>query len=397
MNTNNFFSDDKVDLEILRKRAYSMRWAVLDKDVIPFSSADPDFMPAPEITNAMIEYIKGGYMSYTPSTGMIGLRESISEGIMKRKNEKSKPELIIPTDSAARGMKNIADSLLEKGDEAIVFDPVDLLFAISVRKAGATPVFYECSRTTDEDWDFSDLEELITPKTKMICFCNPHNPLGLLYSRKALQQILDIANKHNLYIMNDEVWSDIIYKDATFNSLLSFPEDEIKNVLTVYGYSKGFGIPGLRAGFIVCQTQELFDKIFVISGSDATIGGVASVTQVAMMACFNESYYWVDEYIKHLQNNRDYVYKRLSAMPGIKPTKQEATFVSFFDITETGVESDDFAKKILEEQKVFLVPGNKKWFGPSAYGKVRLCYATSHAILKEGLDRIEQGVLNITK
>lgn len=111
-----------------------------------------------------------------------------------------------------------------------------------------------------------------------------------------------------------------------------------------------------------------------------------------MKAAFEKGFPWVDAFVAHLQTCRDMAYDRLNAMPGIHADKQEATFVTFFDMRETGVSSDDFARYILERSRVYLVPGNKQWFGPGAAGHVRLCYATSHAILQEGLDRIERGV-----
>ena len=128
----NLFSDDAVRLDILRQRSYSMRWASLPEDVIPLSSADPDFPPSQEILDTLHEYLKGGYMPYVPPLGITGLRETLAEGIWKRKHEKTEPEWFIPTDSAARAMQIAAAAVLAPGDEAIIFDPVDLMFGVSI-------------------------------------------------------------------------------------------------------------------------------------------------------------------------------------------------------------------------------------------------------------------------
>jgi bifunctional pyridoxal-dependent enzyme with beta-cystathionase and maltose regulon repressor activities len=120
--------------------------------------------------------------------------------------------------------------------------------------------------------------------------------------------------------------------------------------------------------------------------------GVDYVTQIAMKAALEKCYYWVDAFREHLEGNRDYVYRRLSALPGLKAVRQEATFVSFPDISSFGLSSAAFQEFMLNEQKLALVPGTVKWFGPGAEGHVRLCYATSRAILSEAMDRFEEGI-----
>lgn len=386
-----YFTHDHVNMEILRQRSYSMRWATLAPDVIPLSSADPDFPPAPEIIRELNDYLKGGYMPYVPPLGITGLRESIASGLKLRKNENVKPEWIIPTDSAARAMQIISAAVLQPGDEAIIFDPVDLMFGVSISMANAKPVCFPCTKK-DGHWDFSQLESYISEKTKMLCLCNPHNPLGKLYSVEELAQILRIANQHDLVIMNDEVWSDIVYSETPFHSLMEFPSEQTRKVLTVYGFSKGFSMAGIRGGYLICPDEALFSRIFDASAVGTTVGGVSCLTQVAMKAAFDHAFYWVDEFVAHLQACRDYVCDRLNAMPGITAERQEATFVSFFDMHRTGLTAEEFARQIYETDRVYLVPGTDKWFGPGAGGHVRLCYATSHEILEQALDRIENGV-----
>lgn len=387
----NFFTHEHVNFDILRQRSFNMRWAALDQNAIPLTSADPDFPPAPEIIETLQDYLKGGYMPYVPPFGLPGLRESIASYVGRRKGEQVKWEWVLPTDSAARAMDIIAEAVLQPGDEAIIFDPVDLMFGVSVRRAGGIPVYF--SRIKENGfWDLSDLESLVTPKTKLLCLCNPHNPLGVLYSKEELEEVLRVANAHDLYILNDEVWSDIVYSEQTFLSLMQFPAEQTKKVLTVYGYSKGFSMAGIRGGYLICPDPEMFTKIVDVSGVENTVGGVACLTQIAMMAAFDKAEYWVDAFVAHLQTCRDYVYDRLNAMPGIRADKQEATFVSFFDVRGTGLTSEGFVEYIQKDAGVYLVPGSNKWFGPGAEGRVRLCYATSHDILKEALDRIECSV-----
>lgn len=386
------FDNDAVKLDILKKRAYNMRWATVPEGVIPLTAADSDFPAAPEIGEAMVEYIKGGYFSYTPNRGFPEFREAISKSLWERKKEKVDPELILPIDSAARGMEIIARTVLKPGDEAIVFDPVDFLFKTSMEAAGAKIVLYPMVLRKDGSIDFDDLESYITPMTRMLGLCNPHNPLGKVYPLEDLVHILQLSQKYGFYIMNDEIWSDIIYPDAEFRSILSLGNQGNSRTMSVYGFSKSFGIAGLRTGCVYCQDKGLFEKIIAASLVDTTIGGISSLSQIAGIACLEKAYYWVDAFIQRITQNRDYALKRINAMPGISCHKPQATFVIFPDVTATGMDPVDLVDYLFREHKLLIVPGGARFFGPGSAGHVRICLATSHEILAEGLDRLERGL-----
>jgi len=385
------FANDEVNLEVLKKRAFNYRWAEVAEGVIPLTAADSDFPVAPEIREDLIDYINGGYFSYTPKLGFPEFREDISRALYQRKGEKADPSLILPIDSAARGMHIIAQTVLKPGDEALVFDPVDYLFKQSVLSAGATPVLFP-SIMKDGYMDLSKIEEYITPRTKMICLCNPHNPLGKLYTREDLELLLDLADQHDLWIMNDEIWADIVFPGKAFHSIVTVGENRNQRVLSVMGFSKSFGLAGLRAGAIYCHDKEIFDKLVEKSDVMTTAGGITSLSQIAGMACLNKCYYWVDAFIKHLTANRDYAIERLNSFKNISCHNPDATFVLFPDISATGLTSEQFADHMMNEVKLAIVPGTDKFFGPGAEGHVRICFSTSFEILKEGLDRFEEGL-----
>lgn len=391
------FSNNAVQMDILRKRAYNMRWAEQGEGVIPLTAADSDFPPAPEIAQSLIEYIQGGYFCYVPHRGMPEFKESVARALKLRKNENVSPDLILPVDSAARGMDVIAHTILQPGDEAIVCDPVDFLFKTSMEAAGAKIILYPMKLRTDGTIDFDDLESYITPKTKMFGLCNPHNPLGKVYPLKDLDHLLSLSEKYGFYIMNDEIWSDIIYPDAEFHSILELGNDRNRRTLSVFGFSKSFGIAGLRAGCVYCQDSELFERVIAASMVDSTIGGISSLSQIAGIACMDRCYYWLDEFVEQMTRNRDYALERIEKMPGITCNKPQATFVLFPDITGTGMEAVDLVDYLRTKHKIAIVPGGARFFGPGSEGHVRICLATSHEILKEGLDRIEQGLNEICR
>jgi len=387
----NFFSNDKINFEVLKKRAFNYRWAEVEEGVIPLTAADPDFPVAPEIINDLFDYIKEGYFSYGPKLGFPEFRKSIADSLNNRKNEYVDPDLVLPIDSAARGMFIIAKTVLKPGDEVIIFDPVDFLFKESTVAAGAVPVYFP-AKVKDGYIDLSELENYITPKTKMICLCNPHNPLGTVYSKEDLDLILSLSEKYDLWIMNDEIWSDIVYPEKEFISILSLGPERNKKTLSVFGFSKSFGVAGLRIGCIYCHDEEVFNKIVENSDVMTTAGGISTLSQIAGIACLEKAYYWVDEFIKHLTKNRDYAYERINSMPYISCRKPDATYLMFINIKGTGLGSQEFVKHMEEKVKLALVPGTEKFFGPGAEGYVRLCFATSFEVLKEGLDRLEEGL-----
>lgn len=390
----NAYCDENVNLNILRKRAYNMRWAEQPEDVIPMTAADHDFPAAPEIIKALQDYIAGGYFPYTPKRGMEEFKEAISRFLAERKHEIVPPELILPIDSAARGMKVIADAILQPGDEVIVFDPVDFLFRTSMESAGAKVILFP-SNLKEDRVSLEGLENYITPNTKMIGFCNPHNPLGMLYSREDLDYLLSLSEKHGIYIMNDEIWSDIVYPDEKFISLLEFGSERNKRTLSVYGFSKTFGLAGLRIGCIYTTNQEEFEKLVSASMVDTTIGGICSLSQIAGIAALEKGRERLDEFVAHITENRDYALSRLEKMPGITCHKPQATFVLFPDITGTGMAPVELVDFLREIYKVALVPGGAKFFGPGSEGHIRICLSTSRAILEEGLNRLEKGLNEI--
>ena len=183
-----FFDDENVDLDVLKRKAFNLRWAEVEDGVIPLTAADPDFPPAPEIVQAMQEYVGEKCFSYTPKLGYDGFKQGVSKALYERKKEVIPPEQILAVDSAARGMYIIAKAFLKPGDEMIVFDPCDFLFRESALAAGAVPVMYP-AKLKNGQIDLSELEAYITPKTRMIGLCNPHNPYGKVYPKEDLETI----------------------------------------------------------------------------------------------------------------------------------------------------------------------------------------------------------------
>ena len=382
------FTNENIKFDVLRQRAYNMRWAEQDADVIPLTAADHDFPCAPEVVQALQDYIKEGYFTYTPHRGFPSFKQAIAKAMKERKNEDVNPDFVLPIDSAARGMKVIADAVLQPGDEVIVFDPVDFLFRTSMESAGAKVILFPTNLQSD-CVSLEGLEDYITPKTKMLGFCNPHNPMGMLYKKEDLDYLLRLSEKYGFYIMNDEIWSDMIYPECEFTSLLHFGAERNARTLTVYGFSKTFGLAGLRIGCVYTMNQEMYDRVVKASLVDTTIGGIDALSQLAGEAALKYGFPRVDAFRAQIAENRDYALARIEKMPGIKCHKPQATFVLFPDITGTGWDPVDLIDVLKEKYRVALVPGGARFFGPGSEGHIRICLSTSREVLEEGLNRLE--------
>ncbi len=380
------FNNDSINLEALRKKAFNGRWATCPPNVIPLTAADPDFPIALEIVEGIYDYIKDGYLSYGPFSGLDEFKTAVANHYNLRKGCSYQPQHVLAVNSAAQGMYLIAKYLLQPGDEAIIFDPVDFLFKKTVEACGGKVTL--CAVDTDTgSINLAQLESLISPATKLISICNPHNPVGKVYGRKVLKQIADIAMAHNIWVMSDEIWSDIVYDEQQYVSYAAISEQVALKCFTVYGFSKTFGLAGLRIGAVLCKDEAVMNDFIEKSNFNSTIEGVSTLSQIAATVALNKAWHWATNFIGYLKHNRDLAFDMLNSSSILEATKPEATYVIFPKI-KNGLSSEAFVQKALEKSKVAIVPGSARWFGPGAEGHVRICFATSKEILEEGLHRL---------
>jgi aminotransferase len=305
----------------------------------------------------------------------------------------AEPGLVLAVDSAAFGIFLICQAFLAKGDEAIIFDPVDFLFRYSVEAVGAKAVTLPIPPSAKVDLE--RLEQLITPRTKMICLCNPLNPTGKNFSAEELTALGRIAVKHNLIIMSDEIWSDIVYSPHVYTSIASLDEDIRNQTVIVTGYSKSYGLAGLRIGSVVAMNEAHFKTLFDASRQQFTVHGANVIGQVAATTALNKCERWLADFVEHLQVVRDMCVHELNHMKGVSCIAPEGCYVAFANITGTGLSSVEMQELILKKGRVAVVPGSARWFGEGAEGYIRLSFATSEDILREALTRIKNTINDI--
>jgi len=385
------FENNTINLELLKKRAHNLRWATVADGVIPLTAADPDFPSAPEISEAISSFAKDRYYCYGHAEGLPEFKESVANYFQKKRNVPVSPALTFPVDSAAFGIFLTCKAFLSPGDEAIIFDPVDFLFRYSVEAVGATAVPFAIPPDTIKV-DFSNLEKSITKYTKMICLCNPLNPTGKVFTKEELTQLGNIACKHNLIILSDEIWSDIIFYPAIFTSIASIDEEIRKRTITITGFSKSYGLAGLRIGAVIAHQEKYFKILMEASLHYSTIHGANVLSQIAATTALNKCDYWLNDFLKHLASMKDKVVNELNSIPNFKCIAPEGCYVAFTNISNTNKSSQEMQEFLLNQAKVAVVPGLKQWFGDGAEGYIRMSFATSDEILSEALSRIKLAI-----
>jgi len=387
------FADDAVPLQALRSRAFNLRWAELPEGVIPLTAADPDFAVAPAIREAIAREVAQGVFSYGPAGGLPAFRESVAHYLRERRGAQVQADGVIAVNSAAAGLAMLARQWLKPGDEAIVFDPVDFLFAHTVRSAGGVPVSWRVDRRSPLDLD--RLASLCTSRTRMLCLCNPHNPVGRCFTRDELTALGRLCLERGIRLLSDEIWSEITYPPASFTSALALDPEIAANAAVVHGFSKSFGLAGLRIGYVAFRDPAERHAVLQASEHPSTVDGAATLSQIAAAAAYDHALPWLDGFVRHLQARRDQCVEGLRRVPGVSVEVPDATYVAFARVhapaRRDGETIEAFVERLRREHGVAVVPGSPRWFGEGAAGHVRLCFATSAGLLGEGLRRFAAG------
>lgn len=382
------FINEEINFALLQQRAFNLRWATVPKGVIPLTAADPDFPCAPEIAEALQQFAVQRYFSYAPPEGYSFFREAVANFYTIKRKVPTQPKQVIAVDSAAYGIDIVCKALLAKGDEAIVFNPVDFLFKYCVEVNDGVAVSFDVPLAADGVFNFEALESLITHKTKLICLCNPLNPTGKVFTKEELLQLGNIAVKHQLFILSDEIWSDIVFEPNNYTSVAAVNSEIQQQTIIVTGYSKSYGLAGLRAGTVIAPNDIMFEKLFLSSGHLSTVHGCNVMAQVAVSTALNECARWLNNFVEHLTNMRNICVESFNNMKGITCCEPQGCYLLFPDITATTLTASELQQLLLDKAMVAVVPGLSKWFGPRAEGHIRISFATSEEIIRESMHRI---------
>ena len=345
-----------------------------------------NFPAAQEIKVAINNYCADGYFSYGPPHGLPEFKTAIANWYKRKKNVDAKPENILPVNSAAHGLYIAAQMVLKENENAIIPDPVDFLFRKSIEHAKANVKTCPINKQT-ACFDIIQLESLIDQNTKAIFICNPNNPLGRIIPKEHLIDIIKLAKKHDLWIVSDEIWSDIFF-ETPFESIASSTMPVYNKILIVSGLSKNFALASLRIGFVIAPNQNSFESLLKVSEHMTTAFGISVLSQIAGTTALTDCDYWLDEFRMHLTKMRGLTIDFISQMPFLKSISSNATYLAFPEICNTNKTSAELAENILKLSRVALVPGGINWFESKSEGHIRICYSTSEEILNMAFERI---------
>lgn len=353
------------------------------KKVVHLEIGEPDFATPDNIIEAGISAMQHGYTHYTPASGIFEAREAVA-GFVSRtlKTEVDPTEVVL-----VPGSKNVLLFTLlacvEPGDEVIVPDPGYPAYASQVNFIGAVPKPVTLREESGFRMDLDELASLITPKTRMLIVNTPQNPTGGVLTEEDIKFVCDLAHKHDLLLVSDEIYSQLVY-GFHHVSPLSHPGMRERTVL-MDGLSKSYAMTGWRLGYAVAPKAlaAKLDTLMINSSSCA-----AGFTQMAAIEALSapESEHAVARMVKVFEHRRNLVVDGLNAIPGMRCARPQGAFYAFPNIEGTGFDEHELADRLLSEAGVAVLPGTA--FGHAGKGFIRLAYTQSEDELKLGLGRI---------
>lgn len=351
--------------------------------VISLGVGEPDFVTPWSVRESAILSLEQGYTSYSANAGFMELREEIASYMKKQFHVSYSPKSeIIVTVGASQAIDIAMRAILDQGDEVIIVEPCFVSYAPMVDLAGGVPVPVQTLKENDFKILPSQLEEVMTEKTKAILLCSPNNPTGSMLNRKELEEIAAIAEKYDVLVIADEIYAELVY-DEEYTSL-AFIEGMRERTILISGFSKGFAMTGWRLGF-VCAPEEISQAMLKIH--QYAIMCAPTMAQFAAIEALKNGRSDVEEMVKSYRRRRNYIVQSFNEI-GLKCHIPGGAFYAFPSIESTGLSSEEFAEKLLIEEAVAVVPGNV--FGESGAGHIRCSYATSMEQLQEAVKRIKR-------
>ena len=360
-------------------------------DVDYLNIGDPvqfGFQPPDNVKQALINSINKGENYYSTSEGLLELREEIA----KKENAKGlsiSADDVLITNGVSEGLDMVISSIVEEGDEVLLPGPYYPPYASYVRLHGGVPVEFSVDLNNSTP-DIDDIKSKITSKTVAICLISPNNPTGVVFNENALKKLVDIANEHNLYIICDEIYDQIIFDDK-FVGIGKVSGDA--PVIILNGFSKVHLLSGWRIGYIAFNQSPQLESLREHLPKLARVRIATSLpVQHAALESLRGPQNYINDFVSEMKKHRDLVVRRLNEMPGLSCSNPKGAFYAFPKIEDNKFGSDkEFVTKLLESKGVLTVHGSG--FGEQyGSGHFRLVYLPNLEILNSAMDKIEEFV-----
>ena len=376
----------------LSARARALR--AQGEKVVSFAAGEPDFETPAHIQTAATDAVRGGHHRYTEVAGTGPLRAAVAAALQHDIGVTYQPNQIVVANGAKHAIFNVLFTLLEPGDEVLVPVPYWVSFPEMARLAGGVPVFVPAPAGKYKV-TAADVERHVTPRSRLIILNSPNNPSGMVYTRDEVAGIVEVAKKHDLVILSDEIYEQLVYGDAKHTSPASLGDDARDRTIVINGVSKTWAMTGWRIGY-AAATAEIAGAMERLQGQMTS--NPSSISQQAALAALTGDRAPAKAMRDQFAARRNLISGRLKAMPGVRLVDPDGAFYAFPDMSDVIARSMKAGKKVsdsaslcdylIDTAKVVCVPGAA--FGME--GHVRISYANSEAEITEGMNRIESAL-----
>jgi len=371
-----------------RYNTQSVKWDVYPADVLPLWVADMDFKAPEAVLKILHERVNHGIFGYESDCGK--LKDIFVQWAEKHYRWKVKQEEILLIPGVVTGLNLAAQSLTQPGDGVLIQPPVYPPFFGIARNANLVTV--EAPLMLDSKYhysiDFDKFEAAITPHTRLFILCNPHNPVGRVFTRSELQKAAEICLKHDLMMISDEIHCDLIYDGLKHTPLAALDQQISERTITLMSPSKTFNIAGLKCSMMIIQDADLLNR--VEKGRRGVVGEPSILGLEAAYAAYAMGEKWLKNLLIYLKGNRDYTINYLKKnLPQIKMPTPEGTYLAWLDCRQLDLKPNPY-EFFLSQAKVALNDGHA--FGVGGEGFVRLNYGCPRKTLAEALDRINNAI-----
>ena len=354
-------------------------------DICSFSAGEPDFATPEHIVAAAKQALDEGKTRYGPAAGEPRLREAIAQKLQKDNGLCYGAENVIVTNGGKHSLFDLMLALLDAGDEVIIPAPFWVSYPEMVKLAGGVPVIVPTDQKSQFKITPTQLQQAITPKTKLFVINSPSNPTGMVYTPAELEALAAIVVQNDLLVVSDEIYEKLIYDDAKHVSIGAINPEIYERTLVSSGFAKAYSMTGWRVGFLA-GPLEIIRAATLIQGHSTS--NVCTFAQWGAIAALEGDQTCIETMRIAFAERRQAMFDAINAIPGLNCAKPDGAFYLLPSIAKTGMTSLEFCDALLEEQQVALIPGIA--FGADDY--IRLSYATDMETIKRGMERLDHFV-----
>ena len=389
------------DRVIERRGTHATKWDMTAKlsgitaaDAIPMWVADMDFAAPPGVTQALAATVDRAVHGYYADTG--SWAEALTDWMALRHGVSIKPEWVSQTPGVVSGLGLILQAVSAPGDDVVVFPPAyhafrKIILANDRRILDAQLV----QRQGRYAMDLETLGRMLTPRTKVVFFCSPHNPGGTVWSVEEIRALAAFCAEHDLILVSDEIHCDLILDGAAHTPTMNAAPEIADRLITCVAATKTFNLAGAHVGACVTPNAALKRKLDARIAASG-LGSYNAFGMIATEAAWRTGGAWLDALLPYLRGNRNLLDTRIeAAAPGARSMRLDATYLAWVDFSGTGLSAEDVARRVSDRARIFASPGPQ--FGPGGETWLRFNFATPRPILNEALDRLDDAFADLRK